>query len=229
MKALLLAAGLGTRLRPLTDTMPKAMVPINGKPCIQHCIENLKKQGVTDFVINTHYLPEAITSYFGDGSKFGVKIKYSHEPEILGTSGALNNLRNVFTEPFLVVYSDVLADFDLQSLINEHQKNSCIVTIALDNCRSMIGKGAVLTKGRKVISFIEKPVKEIEGAKINSGIYLLNPSVLDIIPKGFSDFGRDILPKLAKEEKLGWIIHRGYLFDIGTLEDLKKAEEFITS
>lgn len=228
MKALLLSAGLGTRLKPLTDNLPKVMIPLNGKPCLQHHIENLKNQGITDFAINTHYLPEKIKEYFGEGSKFGVKITYSHEhPEILGTAGALNNFRNFFNDTFLVVYADVLANFKIRDLIDIHKKNNSLLTMALDSKRNMTNKGAVISIDNRVTSFIEKPGKEIQGAMINSGFYIVEPEVLSYIPKGFSDFGKEILPKLVKEEVVFSSEHEGYIFDIGTLEDLKKAREFL--
>ena len=228
MKALLLSAGLGTRLKPLTDDLPKVMIPLNGKPCLQYHIENLKSQGITDFAINTHYLPKKIKDYFGDGSKFGVNITYSEErPEILGTSGSLNNFRDFFDDTFLVVYADVMANFKIRDLINIHKKNHALLTMALDSKRKMINKGAVILRDNKVTSFIEKPGKEIPGAMINSGFYIVEPEILKYIPEGFSDFGKDILPKLVKEGKLFSSEHKGYIFDIGTLEDLEKAREFL--
>ncbi|MDO8460546.1 MAG: NDP-sugar synthase [Nanoarchaeota archaeon] len=227
MKALLLAAGLGTRLGPLTENMPKVMVNLNGKPLLQHHIENFKKQGITEFAINTHYFPQAIKDYFQDGSKFGVKITYSFEPELLGTSGALNNFRDFFTEKFILVYADVLADFKIQPLIEVHERNKALATIALDKLRPTKGKGAVLVSGEKVTEFVEKPTEEIPDALINSGLYLLEPEILQRIPAGFSDFGHDILPPIAKEEKLYWTMHNGHLFDIGTPEILRQAQEFI--
>src|SRR3989344_3313615 len=165
MKALLLSAGIGTRLKPLTDNLPKVMIPLNGKPCLQYHIENLKKQGIKEFAINTHYLPEKIKEHFEDGKKFGVRIAYSEErPDILGTSGALNNFRNFFDDTFLIVYADVLANFKIQDLIDVHKKNNSLLTMALDSKRKMANKGAVVSMDNRVTSFIEKPGKEIPGA-----------------------------------------------------------------
>jgi len=228
MKALLLSAGLGNRLKPFTDNLPKVMIPLNRKPCLQYHIENLKKQGIMDFAINTHYLPEKIKDYFGNGSKFGVKITYSYEtPVILGTSGALNNFRDFFDEPFLVIYADVLANFKIQNSIDIHKKNSSLLTMALDSKRKMANKGAVMTLEDKVIGFIEKPGKEIPGAMINSGFYIAEPEIFSYIPEGFSDFGKEILPRLVKEGRVYASEHNGYIFDIGILDDLKKAQEFL--
>ncbi len=228
MRALLLSAGMGTRLRPLTNTIPKVMVELDGKPCLQYHLENLKKQGITEFAINTHYFPEKIKEYFGDGSKFGVKITYSQEyPEILGTAGSLNNFKDFFKDTFVVIYADVLADFKIKDLIETHKKNDSLITIALDSKREMIGKGAVIFLKDKVIKFVEKPEEEIPNALINSGFYIAEPKIFEHIPKGFSDFGKDILPKLAEQGLVHASEHKGYIFDIGTLENLEQARKFL--
>lgn len=227
MKALLLSAGLGIRLRPITDKIPKVMVPINGKPCLQYHIENLKEQGITEFAINTHYMPDAIKNYFGDGSKFGVKIIYSDEPEPLGTSGALNNFKDFFDETFIVVYGDVLANFKIDEALKVHMENNALATILLDSKRDIKGKGLVRFEGDRVLEFVERPEHNIEGSLINSGFYILEPEIFNHIPEGFSDFGRDILPKLASGGKVCCEQHEGHIFDIGTFADLDKAQEFL--
>ena len=113
MKALILCAGKGERLRPLTDTIPKPMVPINNKPLLEYNILLCKKHGITEIAINTSYLPEQIKQYFGNGEKFGVNIHYSYEPELLGTSGSVNNFRDFLDETFVVIYGDAVTDIDL--------------------------------------------------------------------------------------------------------------------
>lgn len=228
MKALLLSAGKGERLKPLTNNIPKVMVDLNGKPCILYAIENLKKQGITEFAINTHYLPEKIKQYLGDGSKFGVKIIYSFEKDILGTSGSLNNFKDFFNETFIVVYSDVLANFDLKPILKTHLENKAEITIALDNKRDMHGKGVVIIEKNKVLDFLEKPEKEIPNAFINSGFYIVEHSVVKMIPPGFSDFAKEIIPQLVKTGKVYCALHHGYIFDIGTFEDLEKARTNLT-
>ncbi len=224
MKTILLSAGLGERLRPITKNIPKVMVPLNKKPCLEYNIENLSRQGIREFLVNTHYLPEKIKEYFGDGSQYNAKITYSHEPVILGTSGALNNFKNELDDTFLVVYGDVISDINIQEALAVHRKNKAIATIILDGQRSQVGKGVVLKKKDKVLGFIEKPEQEIEDGLINSGVYILEPSILERIPLGFSDFGKDILPDLAREGKVFCSEHLGYIFDIGTKEDLIEAE-----
>lgn len=226
MKAVLLSAGLGTRLKPLTNKLPKVMVPINGKPGLEYVIKNLKSQGIEDFLINTHHFPEKIVNYFKAGSGFGIKVNYSYEQEILGTAGALNNFKDYLKERFLVVYADVISNIQFKEALKIHKKNKAEATIILDSQRSQKGKGVVLTEGNRVIDFVEKSPTLIPGAKINSGFYILEPEILKRIPKGFSDFGKDILPALAKEEKVFCAEHKGYIFDIGTKKDLGKVESF---
>jgi NDP-sugar pyrophosphorylase family protein len=228
MKALLLSAGLGIRLRPLTDNLPKVMLNLNEKPCLLHTIENLREQKINEFAINTHYFPDKIRDFFGNGSDLGIKIKYSYEPEILGTSGALNNFRDFFSDTFAVVYADVLANFKVSPLLEVHKRYNAEGTIALDDVRDMMGKGVALTIDDKVSGFIEKPTEKVEGM-VNSGFYILEPSVLDRIPSGFSDFGKDILPKIAEDGKLYHSKHKGYIFDIGSIPDLRNAENYLTN
>jgi len=227
MKALLLSAGIGTRLKPLTNSTPKVMIKLNDKPCLWYAINNLKKQGITEFAINTHAFPEQIKNYFGNGEKFGVKITYSFEQSPLGTAGALNNFKDFFTDDFLVVYGDVIANFEIKKLLEVHKNNNAEATIMLDSSRSPIGKGLAKIDGEKVLEFEEKPKIMPKTALINSGFYLLQREILNKIHRGFSDFGKDILPQIAKERKLYFTRHEGYIFDMGTIQDLKKAEEFL--
>ena len=227
MKALILAAGIGERLRPLTNDIPKVMVEVCGKPCLQYNIELLKKYGITDIGINTHYLPKSITDYFGDGSRFGVKIRYSFEPIILGTSGALNNFRDFFQEDFLVIYGDVIHKTDIGKMVSEHNKKKGIGMIALDK-RSQIGKGAVILEKGLVKKFVEKPCEEINGALVNSGIYVLNPKIFDYIPEGVSDFGKGIFPDILRKGLKLYGFEGEEVIDIGTFEDLKKARRLLS-
>ena len=221
-KSLLLAAGKGERLRPLTNNIPKVMVDISGKPCLQYSIELLTRYGVDNIAVNTHYLPEKIKEYFGNGEKLGVNIRYSEEKEILGTSGALNNFREFFSETFFVLYGDVIHMNDLENMEKFHIKNKGIATIALDN-RSQVGKGAVVLELERIVDFVEKPSQTIPGAYVNSGIYILEPEILKYIPEGFSDFGKDIFPRSIKQGERLYGFKGGEVIDIGTLEDLIKA------
>ncbi len=228
MKALILAAGKGTRLGELTREMPKVMIDVSGKPCLQYNIELLKKYGITDIAINTHVFPEKIKEYFGDGSKFGVKIKYSYEPIILGTSGALNNFRDFFDDTFVVIYGDVIHQTDISEMINLHKQKNAFATLALDE-RDPTGKGLVLfDENFKILKFVEKPEEKIPNSLINSGIYILEPEILKEIPEGFSDFGKDIFPKLLENRKEMYGFKTGKVIDIGTLDVLEKARELFS-
>jgi len=226
MKALILSAGFGTRLRPLTDNIPKVMVPINGKTCLGHHIENLRSQGVVDIVINTHHKPDGIKNYFKDGVRFDVNIRYSDEENLLGTSGALHNFSH-FDDTFCVVYGDVLANFKIAPALEIHKRNNSLATIVLDERDDKKDKGFVITEGEKVISMIEKPDSPIPNALINSGFYILEPSIYNHIPRGNSDFAKDVFPDLIKKGSVHASVHNGYLFDIGTPEKLREAESYM--
>ena len=223
MKALILSAGKGTRLGEITEEIPKVMVDVAGKPCLQYNIELLKKYGITDIAINTHHFPEQIKDYFRDGSKFGVKIRYSYEEELLGTSGSLNNFKDFFNETFVVVYGDVIHQTNLKEMADLHKQKNALATLALDD-REFKG-GAVILDGEKVMEFIEKPKQDLPNSFANSGIYIMEPEVLEFIPEGFSDFGFDILPKLLKEGKNMVGFKTGKVLDIGTPEILEKARK----
>lgn len=201
MKAVILAAGKGERLRGVVDDIPKPMISYRGKPVLQHNLELCRKYGIKELFINTHHLPEKIKSHFGDGSAFQVKITYSFEDELLGTAGALNNFRKELSnEPFFVLYGDNFSNFDLNSLIEEYRKHDCIGVVGFHYREevSQSGVGEFASDGR-IIKFLEKPKAGTSDSHwVNAGIYYLNPEILDRIPNGFSDFGKDIFPILLK-------------------------------
>jgi NDP-sugar pyrophosphorylase family protein len=232
MKALILSAGLGTRLKPLTNKKPKVMITVGGKPILWYHIRLLKKYGIKDIWINLHYFPDVITKYFGDGSKFGVRISYSFEKELLGTSGALKNsdseIERAFRngKTFIVAYGDILPNFNYRRLLNFHRKRKSMWTEGTHPSAEPWTKGVIETdsKGR-ITKFVEKgPKKELTSNQVRAGIMVLEPKVLDHIPNGFSDFGLDIAPKVLKLGLPMYAIDtKSYSKDIGTLERLKKA------
>lgn len=233
MKAILLAAGLGIRLRSLTDKKPKVMLPILERPLLEHHILLLKKHRITDIGINLHHFPEIITDYFGDGSKLGVNIFYSYEENLLGTSGAV---RKFFAdgfldreESFLVIYGDNLTNPDYTKLATLHlERKNSLGTILLYKCSDAQDKGIVITdENGRVLKFLEKPGKGVtEVDTVNGGIYCLNSKILDLIPEGFSDFGFDIFPKLLELEHEIFAFDIGtYVQDIGTVGRYKKAQK----
>ncbi len=203
MKALLLAAGKGERLRGVVDDVPKPMIIYKGKPILRHNIELCKAIGIREFFINTHHLPEIIQSYFGDGSAFGITVHYSFEEEILGTAGALNSFREqLIGEAFFVIYGDNFSQFALSSLITEFHKHDCIGVIAFHYREdvSQSGVGEFAPDGR-IIRFVEKPNPGITDSHwVNAGIYYLSPAILGHIPAGFSDFAKDIFPALLAQD-----------------------------
>lgn len=228
MKAFILAAGLGTRLRALGLDVPKVMVPIGDKPLLQHHFEWFRRQGITEFVVNLHYLPDKITGYFGDGRAFGVQITYSHEPEILGTAGGVKKMQaHLHDAPFLVVYGDNLVRIELAPLLAMHRERQAIATIALFASPEPWTGGVVETDPTgRVTAFREKPDRAtITTNLINAGIYVLDPAIFDCIPAGqFCDFGRDVFPRLLAAGKPVYAMKPlAYIQDIGTPERLAQA------
>jgi NDP-sugar pyrophosphorylase family protein len=204
MKAVLLAAGKGTRLRPLTDEMPKVMIPILGKPILEHHVEHLARAGIREIFINLHHLPERITSHFGDGEKWGVRIRYSFEPEILGTAGAVKKLEaELRGAPFIVVYADNFSEFDFADFISWSEKASGVGTVAVFEKEDVAGSGVVdIGSGDRIVRFLEKPAPDkVQSHWVNAGIYRLSEDIFDAIPSGYSDFGHDIFPEAIKRGK----------------------------
>jgi NDP-sugar pyrophosphorylase family protein len=231
-RAVVLAAGEGTRLRPLTLTVPKAMVPIGGRPLIEHILAWLKSYGIAEVGINLHYLGQKIIACLGDGSSFGLKITYSHEDSLLGTAGGTKRLESLFAgERFALVYGDILTDMNLSRMFEHHVRSGALATIALFTALHPHEVGIVeIDEQGRIISFTEKPAPGTEkGNLANGGIYLLEPEVLDYIPSSApADFGFDIFPNLLKQGKplYGYVLKPSdYLLDIGSLQKYKQANE----
>ena len=201
-KAILLAAGQGVRLRPLTRTVPKCMVPVAGKPLLEHNVEWLKKYGVTDLVINLHYLPESVVNHFGDGGRWGVRITYSRETELLGTAGAVKKVADFFDGPFFVWDGDNLSTCRLDRLWAAHAARGGVVTIALHEREDPTQSGIVgMDEHDRITRFLEKPrPDQVFSHWVSAGIMALDPRVIDSIPGGIAyDFGRDVFPRLLEE------------------------------
>ncbi|BCX05783.1 MAG: hypothetical protein KatS3mg053_3721 [Candidatus Roseilinea sp.] len=233
--ALILAAGEGTRLRPLTLERPKPMVPIAGRPLLDYTVTWLRDHGITDIAINLHYKPEVIVQHFGDGSTFGVQIHYSHEPRILGTAGAARKIRPWVDErPLIVVYGDVLTDLDLHALLDYHAQMSerdpvTAVTMSLYHVPNPTEVGLVgMDDTGRVNRFLEKPKpSEVFTDLANAGVLVLQPDALELIPEDtFCDFGMHIFPMLLQAglSIYGWVIPEDtYLLDIGSPEKYAQA------
>lgn len=230
MKVMLLAAGLGTRLRPLTARLPKCMLQVAGKPVLQRNIEWLRSQGAIDLVVNLHHYPEVVTGYFGDGSGLGVRLHYSFEPELLGTAGAVWAAREHFRSgPFLVVYADNLIDFNLNNLFARHACGAGTLTMALFWREDVSASGVVaMDADGRITAFKEKPrPQEILSNWVNAGLFICEPAVLEHIPSDRpSDFGYEVLPAMlaARMPMYGYTMGpKETLIWIDTKEDLSRA------
>lgn len=206
MKAVILAAGKGERFREVTEEIPKPMLIYKDKPVLEHNILLCKKYGITELYINLHHLPEVIKNYFGDGSKFGVKIKYSYEDELLGTSGAVKKIANDFwqngTQNFFVLYGDNYSDLDLSLLKSKFDEKNPLGAIGFHYRDDVSSSGvALFDEDYKIKEFIEKPKTDVGTNWVNVGIYYFSPKVLSFIPEGYSDFGKDIFPYLMKKNQ----------------------------
>jgi NDP-sugar pyrophosphorylase family protein len=200
MRVMIMAAGKGTRLRPITDSVPKPMAPVVNRPALHHILRLLSRHGLRQVVINLHHLPDAIVSYVGDGSWLGMEITYSHEPKLLGTSGGVKNNEGFLGGgTFLVMSGDALTDIDLTGLIAAHRRNGSIATLAVKEVADPSLYGVlVLDDDQRVMGFQEKPsLAEARSRLCNCGIYVLEPEIFEYIPAGrFDDFGSRLLPDL---------------------------------
>jgi len=221
MQALILAGGKGTRLRPLTVYTPKPIVPICNRPFLLYQIDTLRRAGVTDITLSLSYQPEKIEQQLGDGSNFGVKLKYTVEPQPMGTAGAYKFAEDLIREPTVVFNGDVLTDLDLKVMIRQHQQRGATASIFLIPVEDASMYGVVETdeEGR-VHRFVEKPKPgETDCRNINAGAYVLEPKVLDLIPKGENySFEYALFPKLLEQGEpfFAHIPPRTYWLDIGT-------------
>jgi len=215
-KAIILCAGKGTRLFPLTKNTSKPMILLNGIPLLEYNIMLCKKNGIKEIFINTSYLPEKIKNYFGDGRKWGVKIKYSYEENLLGTAGALKNFSNFLnsSEPFFVIYGDVLTNLNLREMLKSHKEKNAFSTLFIYQDKITDKKstpGIIIVNDKKEIKkIIENPsVEEIKKLKkipesnkyINAGIYILSPKIFHYIDETPLDFSREVFPKIIKSKK----------------------------
>jgi len=228
-RALILSAGLGTRLRPLTDVMPKPMVPLAGKPLLEHLVRLCARFGVRDIAVNLHYLPHVVTDHFGDGAAFGVRLLYGLEAELLGTAGAVNSFREFFSEPFFVIYGDVLFEVDLEAVAAAHAQSGATATVGLYRVDNPTECGLVdRDETGRILRFVEKPPVAFTDLA-NAGLYVMSPKVLDYIPEsGFCDFGHDVFPAmLAAGEPLYGHVLDGYVMDIGSPQKYERAKRHV--
>jgi len=223
MQALILAGGKGTRLRPLTVYTPKPIVPICNRPFLLYQIDTLRRAGITDITLSLSYQPNKIEQLLGDGSDHGVKLKYTVEPQPMGTAGAYKFAEDLIREPAVVFNGDILTDLDLKAVIREHNERKATATIVLTPVKDPTTYGVVETeKDGRVRRFLEKPkAEEVTSNNINAGTYVLEPKVLDYLPSGENySFEYGLFPDLLKrgEAFYAHIPTRTYWIDIGTPE-----------
>ncbi len=222
MKAVIMAGGQGSRLRPLTCDLPKPMVPVANRPMMEYIVGLLCHHGLRDIAVTTCYLPEEIEDYFGDGAAWGAKLRYFIEDQPLGTAGSVKNASGYLDETFLVISGDCLTDFDLHGAIGFHREKGALATLVLTRVTSPLEYGVVFTnQAGEIERFLEKPSwGEVFSDTVNTGIYILEPEVLAMIPPGARfDFSRDLFPQLLENEQpLYGYVADGYWSDIGNLE-----------
>ena len=229
MRAVLMAGGSGTRLRPLTCELPKPMVPILNQPIAEHIINLLKRHHITEVIATLHYLPDVMRDYFQDGSDFGVQITYSvEEDQPLGTAGCVKNIAELLDETFLVISGDSITDFDLSAAIRFHKQKKSKATLVLTRVPNPIEFGVVITdENHRIRRFLEKPsTSEIFSDTVNTGTYILEPEVLDYLPTNIEcDFSKDLFPLLLEEdEPMYGYIAEGYWCDVGHLDAYREAQ-----
>jgi len=227
MKAVVMAGGEGTRLRPLTSNQPKPMVSIVGKPCMEHILELLRDHGLTDVIVTVAFLPQAIRSYFGEGDTLGLNIGYSVEESPLGTAGSVRLAARQLDETFLVISGDALCDLDLTKLIEFHKERGAAVTIGLKSVENPLEFGIVVTDDEgRIERFLEKPSwGQVFSDTINTGIYVLEPEVLRHVPTDRPyDFSKELFPYLLEMGRpLYGFVMDGYWQDIGNLDQYRQA------
>ncbi len=224
MKTFILAGGEGTRLRPYTYKVPKPMLPIGDdkKPILYYVIKNLKRNGLTDCIITAGYMYEKIEEYFGDGSKFGVKIEYAIEKEKMNTAGSILPLKDKVDSTFVVVMGDHITNIDLKEMIEHHKKSGCIATIALLKGKIPLEYGVAEVKDGAVVKFKEKPLIE---NLYNVAIYVFEPKIFDYI-KEKEDFAKNVFPRLLESgEKINAYVFEKLWHDIGRVVDYEKLNK----
>jgi mannose-1-phosphate guanylyltransferase/mannose-1-phosphate guanylyltransferase/phosphomannomutase len=236
---MVLAAGLGTRLRPLTYEMPKPMVPVLNRPVMEHIVRLLARHGFTETIANLHWFPELIEAHFGDGSAFGVELSYSREERLLGTSGGVRNAAGFLGDSFLVISGDALTDIDLAAMREFHESHDGIATLATKRVQDTSQFGVAITGADgRIQGFQEKPAPaEALSDLANCGIYMFRAEIFDFFPSpgasraagaddppGFADWAMDVFPALL-EADVPFYSHEvdAYWNDIGNLEELRAS------
>lgn len=229
MKAVVMAGGEGTRLRPMTSSMPKPLLPVANRPIMEHVLRLLKRHGLTDTVVTVQFLASLVKNYFGDGEELGMNLTYANEEVPLGTAGSVKNAEDALRDDsFLVISGDALTDFDLSELIAFHRRKGALVTVCLTRVPDPLEFGiTIVDDDGRVERFLEKPTwGQVFSDTVNTGIYVMEPEVFDYVAAGVSvDWSSDVFPQLLKEGKpvFGYVAE-GYWEDVGTHESYQKAQ-----
>jgi mannose-1-phosphate guanylyltransferase / phosphomannomutase len=235
MKGVIMAGGFGTRLKPLTINRPKPMVPVANRPIMEHIVALLRRHGITDLISILYFQPEHITSHFGDGSRFGVNMKYVTADADYGTAGAVRNASDLIGDDRVIVISgDVLTDFDLGAAIRSHEERGAEATIALTSVENPLAFGIVIIDEQtgRIVRFLEKPTwGEVFSDTINTGIYILEPAALRRVPPRTNvDFSKDLYPQMLREQAgLFGYVAQGYWRDIGNIDEYRTAHRDVLS
>lgn len=223
-----MAGGEGSRLRPLTCALPKPMVPVLNRPCMEHIVYLLRRHNILDTAVTLQYLPEKIKSYFGDGNNYGVNMAYFTEDTPLGTAGSVKNAAGFLDETFVVISGDALTDCSLQEAFEFHREKKALATLVLTTVTCPLEYGVVITDGQgRIIRFLEKPGwGEVFSDTVNTGIYILEPEILEYIDDNkMVDFSKDLFPRLlAADAPLYAFVTKGYWCDIGNVEQYMQAQ-----
>jgi dTDP-glucose pyrophosphorylase len=226
-RVVLMAGGLGTRLKPLTNETPKPLLDVGRKPILETIIRNFEKNNFKDIVISVNYKSDMIKEYFGNGEKFGVSITYIEETQRLGTAGALSLLESVGEEPFFVMNADLLTNVDFSKLLEFHHSSNAKATMCVREYEFQVPYGVIEVEKSSIVSIVEKPIQKFF---VNAGIYVLNPEVLELIPKNSYYDMPTLFEKLIQKRDVvsSFPIHE-YWLDIGKMIDYNRAnEEYFT-
>jgi NDP-sugar pyrophosphorylase family protein len=229
LQSLILAGGLGTRLREAVNDRPKSMALVNGKPFLEYQIDFLKKNGIKDIILSTGYMSEKIEEYFGSGKKHGISVRYAKEKDLLGTGGAIKNAKDMLDEQFFVLNGDSIFLIDFNKMIKFHEENKADSTLSLVKVKDKLRYGNVrIDYNFQITGFVEK--ENSAGELISGGIYFFEKSCFDwnVLPEKFS-IEKEFFPTLVIEKRVFGFVSDSYFIDIGTVKDYAKFENHLTS
>ncbi len=223
-KALVMAGGQGTRLRPFTYELPKSLIPVQGKALMDHCLDLLLRHNIRDIIISIGYLGHKVKDYYKDGKHLGMRIQYVEEKEPLGTAGAMWLAREQLKEPFYLIWSDVLTDIDLDDFAEFFHRTEPLIAMSLSTVSDPSRFGVAKLRGHRILDFVEKPPLGTEPSKlVNAGYNIIHPDVIDLIGPGQVSFERELLPQILKKNKLFGYPFEGQWFDTGTQESYEQV------